>query len=241
MSYSKILKQLVTESNLTYAQIIEECKKNGPSIDKSYLSKLINNRISPPSDEVSRALEKVFKVQPNTLVVEAYFDKAPRQVKQFIERTKDEIFDFSVAEIGFFDDEHEEIISEYREEFDKQPIINYLPTSANIGNDEKYKSSFYRDNGIEYEININDDGIEPIIPKGTNITIEGCQSYKNGDIVVVKLNLLSDKNIVVRKYYKISDDVIILIPANFNVEPILLTDEPYMIMGKVKSYHVDIN
>lgn len=239
MSYSSILKQLVTESKLTYAEIIEECKKYGTSIDKSYLSKLVNGKISPPSNDVSHAFEKVFNVQKDTLIVEAYFDKAPKQVKQFIKGTKDDIFDLSIAEYGLFDEENEELISQLRAEFDKKPIMNYLPTASNINTDDNFKSSFYSSNHIEYEINISDEGIEPIIPKGTNVTIEGCNEYKNGDIVVAKLNLLSDEKIVVRKYYEISNDTIMLIPANFDVEPILLKAEPYIIMGKVKSYQVD--
>jgi len=240
MSYSSILKKLVSESKLTYTEIIEECKKHGTSIDKSYLSKLVNGKISPPSNDVSHAFEKVFNVQTDTLIIEAYFDKAPRQVKSFIKRTRDDIFYSTITDGFFYEEENEELIEEYKAEFDKQPIINYLPTAYNVGNDDNYNYSFYNNNKIDYEIYVNDEGMEPLIPKGTSVTIEGSDSYENGDIVVVKYNLLSEKTLVVRKYFMISDKAIILIPANFKVEPILITDEPYIIMGKVKSYQVDI-
>ncbi|MMZ48243.1 Helix-turn-helix domain protein [compost metagenome] len=82
MNYADLLNKYIAESGLTLAEIAEKMKEKGQSIDRSYISMLKNNKTkNPASDEINRALAEVTGGDPDELVLAAFYDKAPSEVK----------------------------------------------------------------------------------------------------------------------------------------------------------------
>ncbi|CAM2981033.1 hypothetical protein HP548_09735 [Paenibacillus taichungensis] len=87
MDYSKLVDEYIKSSGLSLATIAERIKgEEGIPIDRSYISKLRNNPKYPASDEINRALAKVTGGDPEKLVMAAYIDKAPEEVKSSLRK-----------------------------------------------------------------------------------------------------------------------------------------------------------
>ncbi|MNL22256.1 Helix-turn-helix domain protein [compost metagenome] len=88
MKYSELLSEYIEKSGLTLGEISTKIQEEkGISIDRSYISMLKNNKTkNPASDEINRALAEVTGGDPGELVMAAYYEKAPEEVKNKIER-----------------------------------------------------------------------------------------------------------------------------------------------------------
>lgn len=84
MDYAKLLSAYIEKSELSLRRIAELCNKKGFSIDHSYISKLKNGKMPPPSEELSRVLAEVLGGDPETLVIEGYIEKAPEEIKKLL-------------------------------------------------------------------------------------------------------------------------------------------------------------
>lgn len=85
MTYRKILSKIVQNSGMTLKEISEKCMEFGVKINPSYISKLQSESQAPASDEINIALSKVCGLDPDILIFEAYKEKAPQVVKNFLE------------------------------------------------------------------------------------------------------------------------------------------------------------
>lgn len=82
VNYSELLSNYIQESGLSLREISERVEaEHGVSIDKSYISKLKNGNVNPPSDDVSMALARVTGGNAENLVLAGYYEKAPDEVK----------------------------------------------------------------------------------------------------------------------------------------------------------------
>ncbi|MFJ2042181.1 LexA family transcriptional regulator [Paenibacillus taichungensis] len=82
MNYSKLVDEYIKKSGLSLAAIAEKLhQEKGIKIDRSYISKLRNNPKYPATDEINRALAEVTGGDPEKLVMAAYIDRAPEEVK----------------------------------------------------------------------------------------------------------------------------------------------------------------
>ena len=84
MSFAEILSEAISRANLSLRKIAELCNVNGFSIDHSYISKLKNGKLPPPSEEMSRVLAGVLSIDPELLVIEGYKEKAPDEIKALL-------------------------------------------------------------------------------------------------------------------------------------------------------------
>ena len=84
MSYAKLLSQYINNSNLSLRKIAELCNEKGFSIDHSYISKLKNAKMPPPSEELSRVLAEVLSAESDELVIEGYKEKAPDEIRNLL-------------------------------------------------------------------------------------------------------------------------------------------------------------
>ncbi len=84
MQYKDLLKKYIEESGLSLRQIEEQMKELGFSTNKSYISKLQNGVVPPAGDELNRALAKVVGGDPTELLLTAYVEKAPPEIKAMI-------------------------------------------------------------------------------------------------------------------------------------------------------------
>lgn len=90
MTFTELLNIIIKESGLTNKEIIEKCKEAGEPITPNYLSILKNDTNKIPSEKVALTLAKVCNAKyENILVVQAYLDRAPQPIKEFIEAVKE--------------------------------------------------------------------------------------------------------------------------------------------------------
>ncbi|MED4353631.1 helix-turn-helix transcriptional regulator [Schinkia azotoformans] len=80
-SYSELLTEYIENSGLSYAEIVLRVSKKGINIHKSYISKLKNGTKPPATDDLNRAIAEVTGGDPEELIVAAYLEKAPEEVK----------------------------------------------------------------------------------------------------------------------------------------------------------------
>ncbi len=79
MSYSDILLKMIKDSSKTYRELAEKC-----NVDPSYISKLANGKIPSPSDEILRKIASECNTDDQELVLQAYLDNAPNEIKSFV-------------------------------------------------------------------------------------------------------------------------------------------------------------
>lgn len=124
MPYSKLLKKIIVESGYTNRDIIEKCNKRDRKIDKAYLSKLQNNKVPAPSEEISRTIANICGTDERLLVLEGYIDKAPKEIKEALENIK---LIFSMAVLSMFENElNDEAIKQVENEINKEPLSDFI-------------------------------------------------------------------------------------------------------------------
>ncbi len=86
MTCNELIENLVNNSGLTHKEIANKCKEYGEPITANYISILKNDPSKTPSDNVGIALAKACGAKyENIIVVQAYIDRAPNIIKQFLE------------------------------------------------------------------------------------------------------------------------------------------------------------
>ncbi|QOS98147.1 helix-turn-helix domain-containing protein [Brevibacterium sp. JNUCC-42] len=82
MRYSDLLREYIEKSNLSLTQISDSLRERGYSTHKGHISKLQNGKLPPASEELSRALAEITGGDPYALIIAAYEEKAPEEVKK---------------------------------------------------------------------------------------------------------------------------------------------------------------
>lgn len=103
MKYSELLSRYIKESGMSLSEIAEKASQYGVKVDKSYISKLKNNMVNSPSDEISIAIAKATGGDPEALVLSSYYEKAPEGVKIEFKKIAayDKLMDFLVKKKPF--------------------------------------------------------------------------------------------------------------------------------------------
>lgn len=81
VKYHELLSRYIDESKLSLGDLVLRLKNLDIEITKSYISKLKNGNKPPASEDITRALAEVTGGDPDALVMAAYMDKAPVEVK----------------------------------------------------------------------------------------------------------------------------------------------------------------
>jgi len=85
MNYKELLNKLIDESGLSNKEILEKCAEYGEKITPNYLSVLKNQDDKIASDSLSIALAKACNYPyEEILIVQAYLDKAPEIIKEYL-------------------------------------------------------------------------------------------------------------------------------------------------------------
>ncbi|WP_141433706.1 hypothetical protein [Bacillus sp. 03113] len=82
--YHEIISEQINKLNISLTDIVAQCEKEGQKITVSYLSKLKNDRMPPPSYEVTRTLAKVLNIDSDTLVIISYLEQAPSEFQKIL-------------------------------------------------------------------------------------------------------------------------------------------------------------
>lgn len=256
MSYSKFLEKSIHDSGFSLRSIANQCKsKYNVTITPSYLSKLQTGAQTPASKEVNSAVAKVCKINPEDLQFEADFERAPESVKFIINQLVIYLKSFFKQTKSMVDVDNKEIQTSIYTQLDECVNMNtrqFLQTIANSDDMLDLNNPFEMDfNNIEevqgteienmfMKLSIGktmlDSSMFPLIPQNAKLELLKLDEYENGDIVSVSLK--DDKSIV-RTYVEAGKNIV-LIPANNEFETLTINKKDVKILGRVKSYTVEL-
>jgi len=236
MSYKKILESAIKNSGCSKAEIARRCTEIEVPITKSYLCKLVSGKTAPPAPEKSRAIAKVCGIDEDLLVIEGFLETAPKEITSALQNLK--FIVYSLTQNLGRDRLDSEKFESLRKDLNNQPIalfIKFLMTFEDT-TIEKINNIKLSDNQISVTFNeplsflIEDDSMEPIIPKDSKVTYQEISSFKNGELYLVKVP--NNDNLLVRKVLK-ENGKILLIPINNNFEIKILDENEVKILFKI--------
>ena len=248
MPYGRLLKKVLSDSNYTSAEICKEFEKRGKKIDKSYLSKLLNNKIAPPSEEISKTIAEICNVDERLLILEGYIDKAPKEVIEVLSALQNitKITSLGIFENTFentFENNIEKIAyEEIKKELNKEPLSQFLLSFTEI--DEEAMINITENFGLEmigndYNLNykidkpvgipVKDNSMFPLIPQNSEVMLLFQTEYETGDILAIKVKK-SDEFLI--RYAYMDNDKIILTALNKEYEKLEYKLEDIIILGK---------
>lgn len=85
LKYKDLLQKYISDSGLSLSKISDKLKEKGFSTDKGYLSKLQNGKIPPAGEDLNRALAEVIGGSSEELIISAYMEKAPEELREQFE------------------------------------------------------------------------------------------------------------------------------------------------------------
>lgn len=247
MPYYKMLKKVISKTNYTQEEIAKQCEELGVTISKSYINKIINDKLPAPTEDVSRAIAKACNCDERLLVLEGYLDKAPKEIKQAFLSLKNTMMLYS---IHMFENKiDKKTINEVKEKFEEEPLADFVLELIENGNNEIISKEI----GIEIEaknknlicnltkpisLKVEDNAMFPLIKENDEVTIEIKDRYINGDIIAV--NVPDHKGVIIRQAVFLGRGVE-LVPLNKEYEHKTYNDKKdIIILGKVKKIITEI-
>jgi transcriptional regulator with XRE-family HTH domain len=246
MPYTKLLNNIIADSNLSYKFIAEKCTEMGTTIDPSYISKLLSGKCNVPSEKISRALANVCGYDERLLVLEGYLDIAPKEIKDILYNLQKLTVLSTINFMTTISDT--EITQAITDTLATEPLNTFLVglleqqenTLLKFENKDVKISSLIENinvtmkEPISFSIETND--MTPIIPKNSKVMIEMQKHYTNGDIIAFK----DENNLISARYYLSTNDTVVLTAIDKKAKPIILDKENITIMGKVKKVITEI-
>ena len=206
MPYAKLLSDLINNCELSIKEIAERCKEYDVDISASYISMLKNQRNNKiPSDDVSKALAKVCGAEyEDSLILEAYIDKAPDEMQKFFFQFRRSIIDG--INFAFKDKYPQDQLDLLNDHLENMYLSNLMVESTKVFPDENSSDSIINNNNFKElfvnpkreGIEVSDDEMAPSIPKGCRVDIisKDLSEYRDGDILVV---ITKRQKMIVRK------------------------------------------
>ena len=239
MSYGKLLRKTIAESGFNSTDIIKACNARGRKIDKAYLSRLLNDKAMPPSEELSRMFAEICGVDERKLVLEGYIEKAPKEIKEAFLSIK---FMASMMGLSVFENEmSEELLEQLQEKLKEEPLSDFIISLI----DEKADKMDFLKNGIELSnsqngfkcmleeplaLTVSDNGMFPKIMEKSKVNLKIQSKYDDWDILAVKIKRTEE---IIVRFALINKDTITLKPLNNNFETQELNVNDLTILGKV--------
>lgn len=246
MPYYKMLKKVISKTNYTQEEIAKQCEELGVTISKSYINKIINDKLPAPTEEVSRAVAKVCNCDERLLVIEGYLDKAPKEIKQAFLSLKNTTMLYGIN--AFENKMDKKTINEVKEKFEEETLADFVLDLIENGKNE----ITLKELGLEIEaineklickltkpisFKVEDNGMCPLIKENDEVTIEIKDRYINGDIIAV--NVPDHKGVIIRQAVFLGRSIE-LVPLNKEYEHKTYNKENIIILGKVKKIITEI-
>lgn len=238
MPYHKMLQKIIRRQNLPNCEIIRLCKEqyNIP-INPDHFSHVLNGHKAPFKIETSRAIAKICNADERLLVLETYFDKAPKEIQEVFTRLKNTIIYFgnNFIQNQLSRADYKIIAQALQQETMAEFIISIIELSDEASNYDINKFVFVDDhtkfifqNTLFYPVP--DDGMKPILCKDDQVCIKILDKYKNGDFVLFEDKLTNKQYI--RQIIILGSDIRLL-ANNQEFESRTLKNDQIQILGKV--------
>lgn len=234
MPYTKLLNQLIENSKLQVKEIAEKCKKYGVDLSAAYLSILRTNEGRSASDDVSRAIAKACGADfESILVVEAYLDKAPKEILHTLEELKQTLIETVDIQASGYDEEQKELLRNcYRNWSLSEMVCNTSQTSdTNVPQPTQTKTLVVTDNSML-----------PVLSKGSQLNVIPLNQYQNGNILCF-YEKNNPESIIIRECHFLHEenDYILTLPKNTSeYETKVYKADEIAIIGKVHSAFVNL-
>lgn len=252
MTYSQMLDSIITDSKLSLRQLALKCENLGLSITPSYISQLKNNKLPPPTPEVSIAIAKACssKLQA-ALVFLGYMEKAPDIIKNYM-NTSTKLYRLMLENLCD-GQTNVPLTPEAREFISKLDVISAFELTNNYLNEGKFdltkelaeemilvSGGAIKTNNDMITTFINDSSMSPTIPLHSMLYIMPTKAafIKEKDIIAIYPQ--GRKMVTLRRVFFLKDQVL-LIPDD-NTHDIISTTsiEKLDYLGKVISYKIDL-
>ncbi len=253
MTYAEMLDEIIMKSELSLRQISKRCEDLNLKITPSYISQLKNNKLPPPSEEVSLVLAKACGSDKQAhLVFQGYMEKAPTMVREYM------LASSTLNKVML-----ESLCKATNKTFTKEmeDYIKSLDVLAALELSSKYVYSDnpnHRDDLVR-EICLNSGDVAEADSKGEIINLflaDGAMSpyipiYAYIYIMPTKVELLKDRDIIafypdnrrvptLRRIYFIKDKIL-MIPDDKAHDTFFFDDmSEISYIGKVVSFKVDV-
>lgn len=262
MRYSTILSDLIEKSGLSLTEISERVEKLGHKITPSYLSKLKNAKMPPPSYKISVTLANVLGVDPVHLLAAGQNDIAESTKNDLIEVLKNaypendfgEIFEkamqvclspYQNLKPPFQDSSVSELQKVNHHSVLRVPLVGSVPTGISFDMLE-FESEHITISNMwnlkEKEIFVlkvsGDSMINSRIFDGDLVVVKIQSTVESGEIAVVNVN---GDDATLKRVKRTPTGQIILFPDNPKYEPCIIDPENDRIIGKVIQVIFDPN
>lgn len=246
MPYYKMLKKVVSNTNYTQEEIAKQCEELGITISKSYINKILNDKLPAPTEEVSRTIAKVCNCDERLLVIEGYLDKAPKEIKDALISLKYIIMLYSINLLENRIDK--KTIEETRIKFEEEPLADFVIELIDNGKSE----IIMKELGVEIEaknervicsltkpisFKVEDNAMYPLIKENDEVTIEIKDRYINGDMIAVTIQ--GQKGIMIRQAVFLGRNIE-LVALNKEYKHKTYDKDDVIILGKVKKIITEI-
>jgi repressor LexA len=242
MKYRDLLARYLTGAGLNANQAALRCTERGCKIHRTYLSKILNGRLPPPSAEVSRALAEVCGQDPEPLVIAGYEEKAPAPVRRLLAQRRVEGTDQlpeqapggSRARIARAAEAAAQAAGDLLEGVAFLPALGLVPAGQPVLSEENSEGPVAVPErlaeGAQFALRIEGDSmIEAGIEDGDYVIVRRQPTAENGEIVVARV----ERGEVTCKRFERHGQGVRLLPANVRYKPILPTE--LELIGVVKA------
>ena len=263
--YDYILKKNITHKDFSLTQIANLSEEYGQKITVSYLSKLKNGKMPPPSYKITLILAKIFQRDPEIFLAASLADSDeynrvelaralrwafPKENEvQIKKRLEDVLFCrfINIEENEFSTLIERAVLKKHklREknenlEIRKVPVLSKLFSKTNIYLNEFIEEWTYEKTSKErlFYFIANDDSMKANrILKNDRVLIDSEVEVKDGDTVLLNIQ---EEEAVIRKMKKLTDDKVIVYTDNPEIEPIIINDKDIKVRGKIVKINISL-
>lgn len=240
MAYSDVLRNAIANTNYTQLQIAKMCTEMGIKRNKSQINRMVNGELKPSSIEISKVLAKICNIDERLLILEDYFDNAPKEIREVFTTMKYLLF---LIISGVFKNKiSKKVLEETKIEIEKQPIADFvIELLDNEKHDIEQTINGININSADNLLTINtgvigfpvkDTSMQPLLQLGSKVTIELKEKYSNNDIVLAKID--NQEDYIIRQIFYLGNQIV-LMPLNNDYEQITKDKKNVNILGKVSN------
>lgn len=212
MSFGAYLKQAIEKRGCSYRQLSILA-----DIDHTYISKIVNGKMGPPSPEILKKLSKPLGVSYEELMEKAGYINLPNRPDANSSQTFTASRMAKVPVLGN--------ITADKPLYSEQHICGYQYIAED---DAKYGEYFY--------LRVTSDSMTGSrIHPGDLVYVRKQKNIENGDIVL----LLSGNEVSLKRVFR-AEGKIILQPDNPKYEPVIVDDDDIKVLGKVIHVRFDV-
>ncbi|MDF9296053.1 transcriptional repressor LexA [Geobacillus stearothermophilus] len=249
--YASLLDKRITESGMTLEEISRLTEKFGFKVTTSYLSKLRNGKMPPPSFKATIAIAKALGINPEELLIAGQIDNKEAERKELLEALEETFPNESgktLAEkidrlyglgrsFAHIEKIGEDLTPKKETKVIKVPLLGYIAAGQPIFAEEHIQEWREIPNlwglkeGEVFLLRVKGDSMIGSRIYDGDLVVVRCQpDVENGEIAVVNVN---GHDATLKRVKKTENGQVILYPDNPKYDPIFIENEDARIVGKV--------